>query len=1509
MSSEIDLSRLPEEDAARVMKSLNNKPLYKDPTSLTPDSITNCLCIQPFRTLTSHNYFIKKNLIYIPETEEYIYNSGHNIIVEKISNKSQEIIPLTHRCNVTSLTYVKSPNNKKMVFIGEKLFPDEKNMINGGIEIIQIEDKNCNKKLSLNMGAYVNYNNYVYDIIAKDESEILVIILKNLNTSINEVKLFFYNYVNFTLVDIEDIKYNITDMQISPHSNTQYLLTANNYCGIWDFFLNKLQLILNHQFYANNKDNIVCTEFIKAEGKEGIAISFKNEYFEIFLKKGGLEEKFVLFLRIDLFTLFKDIKEEIVKSHNEEENEEKESDRVEEKEKQGPFLDNLIVPETSDFIANFTKNIYSSDLNKEENYVKFIICRKNLIFVFLAQSQAFIVLELINNDDSDKIKVINMDLLAHKINENSRIDINEDMNNMILTNGELEDSYLLSPNKMNENNLIYMDKSYENNFTLQKCTLKYYKYKINYINAIPNFNYEKELLQNSSLFYPIQSLSISRTPRLILINTGNDGQSLMLYRHKILSNLTEYKSKHNFESSYISQVQIKHFYYQDNSSFELLNEKKLDDTPLSIAFSPQGKSFFISFKDCGYLYIILERDIKEVFKIAMYCRSCVFDETGMYLAFGTSEFDNEYNINILNLSTYEYEYIITRVPQPSKIVFCDGVRNLIAQFNDNSTNLLGWALEFNNRLIDNAANTQRGFSEKTNRIILKVSDFTGNIVDFGYDYSLDMCIISSHDKRIRIYCGAKEDKHWEFSSDLEYSRLLIIKKYDAIIFGTSEGSLRCCIWPIQNLGKNLLIDHPEFIETKLHNQRITSLSVSKNLEILYSSAEDGSIFVSSISGLSNDVQLKLNSFYYFDNRNVLQKNIYFSQDEIMYINDNIYRAKVDNLRKKKSVIQGLISEFQSKKEKIIQNNMTDLENQRTSLTELLEQQIKEVKNKENEKEKETKKLKDERDQQVQKSREELDEMKKKFKVIKEKKQTETTKLINCIKFAREKFEQKQKEIESLRDKTNNNITQNLKNILNILQNKKDQIDKLVEENKKNFEKDCKKNETVYEAQLRQKNATFKEEMEEFELEKKEVDNEIIKKEKDNKNYDEKIGEWENHLKELKLNNEELMETYIFNTLKLNQMNQLLTDNENKISIKEKIVKEKRLINDRLEQLRYVLEYQIKNLILEKTPIEEQIKNFEALHADFYKRFNLLYVELLNIGDLIDNNQRCIDTYRNELSETKKSLYRLKNLYKTIDVCLNSILKNKLDTKQDIISQIFQVYQTYLYPFNDTKKQTKYISNEMKLQTKNIEKEISNQKNNVLKELIDKRAERRRIIKEKDEMMKDIRLDNQLLIQECSNIRENLEDILININDIEKKFIELTNNNTLLADKNNNSDIQAIQGKIKMAKQTILLSDEDKTRVGKVSNQDKLPPIKSKKLIPIVSNGNMDILDADELLKKQKINSEELMKQQKELEEIEKKYKDFVSEHEINKSDIIKSNRNEYKKKTGDSKRFAVKGNK
>ena len=1484
-SADIDLSRISNEDMVRLMKMLNSKQLWKDP--LLSDSITNCLSIQPFKTLTSYNLWIQKNLIFIPETDEYIYMSGCNVIIEKISTKAQQIIPLTQKCFVTSLTYIKTSSNERILFVGEKLFPDEKKTISGGIEIIHIENKKSKKKLNLNLGAYVNYNCYVYDVIAGKNNETCVIILKYLNMNINKVKLFFYNYISFSLIDIEDIDYNLINILINPNRENQYLLYSSNYCALWNFSNSKLQLLLHHEFYndTQNKNNITSVEFIRAEGKEGIAISFKNEWIEIFFKSTEDEyketgNKYTLFLKINLLSLFKDTKIEINNVSQKEDGGENDiEEQVEDISE--PLLENFIEPNIDEFVPNLGNN--KVVLNKFENYIKFIICRGNFILIFLSKSEILIFFELVEIKNETKLRISNIELLSQKIMDNSYINIDDNLTKMIIVNGELDEKYLSTDSKQFGDN--------ENNFNLQKISLNYFKYKLNYINATPNLEFESKILENTSLGYPIKSIAISQSPRIIIVNNGNENQDLYLYSHKLSSNLNNYLIKNNFESSSQSYIQYKHDYYQENSNFELIYHKKLEDKPLSVCVSPQGKSFFISYRDCGYLYIILEREIKEAFKIAMYCRSCTFDESGMFLAFGTSEFDNEYNINILNLSTYEYEYIISKVPQPTKIIFSDGSRNIIAQFNDNSANIMGWSLNYSHRLVENFSivhKERHDDHEKLSKIILKISDFTGNIVDFGYDYCLDMCIISSHDKRVRIYCGIKEDKYWEFTSDVEYTKLLILKKYDSVIFGTEEGSIRACIWPIQNMNKEMSVDHPEYIETKLHNSKITSLCISRDLDLLYSSAEDGSLFVSCISAMSNDAPLELQNFYYFDNHNALPKNIYFTPDEIMYITDNIYQNKIDNLKKKKSAIQGMISEFQSKKEKINQNNVTDMENQRTKLTELLDQKIKEVKEKEFEKEKESKKLKDERELQFKKLTDDLYEMKKKFKVNKEKKQNETTKLLNCIKFAKEKFEQKKIEIENMRKKTNNNITNCLESILTILQDKKNEIDKMVEEKTKKFHDECEKNENLYETELRQKKAKFKESLEEFEEHKKETDNEIMKKNKDNKNYDEKIGEWENHLKELKINNEELMETYIFNTLKLNQMNQLLTDNENKISIKEKIVKEKRLVNDRLEQLRFVLEYQIKNLILEKNPIEEQIKNFESLHSDFYKRFNLLYTELLNIGDLIENNQKCIDTYRNELSETKKSLYRLKNLYKSIDVALNSILKNKLDTKKDIIDQIFQVYQTYLYNFNDAKKQAKFISTEMKIQTQNIEKEIYNQKNNVLKELIDKRAERRRIVIEKEEMMKDIRLDNQLLIQECSNIRENLEDILKNINDIEKKFIELTNNNTFLSDRKSLDKVQDIQGKLEETKKIVIMNEDDRTKNGKINKNEKLPPIKNKKLIPIIGNGSIDILNAEDLLKKQKINTEELMKQQRELEAIEKKYKEFVGQNETNNNDIINS---------------------
>ena len=241
-----------------------------------------------------------------------------------------------------------------------------------------------------------------------------------------------------------------------------------------------------------------------------------------------------------------------------------------------------------------------------------------------------------------------------------------------------------------------------------------------------------------------------------MINNGENEQDLYFYRQKCSGNEENFNKIKITEGGSANFIHSHVSYYQENTEFEFFIHKKLEENPLQIAFSPLGTYFFVSFKDYGYLYGILGQEIKEVFKVSMYCRACVFDESGTYLAFATSELENDFTINVYNVSTFEYEYMVTRVPSPTKLVFVDNSRILVAQFNDNSTNLIGWRLNWNKRLIKSNANGQKEKQEKEDDnvdIAIKISDFSGNIMDFVYDSSLDHCLITSADKRQRVDTG------------------------------------------------------------------------------------------------------------------------------------------------------------------------------------------------------------------------------------------------------------------------------------------------------------------------------------------------------------------------------------------------------------------------------------------------------------------------------------------------------------------------------------------------------------------------------------------------------------------------------------------------------------------------------------------------------------------------------------------------------------------------------------
>ena len=273
-------------------------------------------------------------------------------------------------------------------------------------------------------------------------------------------------------------------------------------------------------------------------------------------------------------------------------------------------------------------------------------------------------------------------------------------------------------------------------------------------------------------------------------------------------------------------------------------------------------------------------------------------------------------------------------------------------------------------------------------------------------------------------------------------------------------------------------------------------------------------------------------------------------------------------------------------------------------------------------------------------------------------------------------------IESKREESNDKIKASLDNLLKMLNEKYVQVENMIKVRKEGFNVELEKVENDFESQMKEKEEKTKFEERKYTTVIKEKEIEISKTKKDNQNYDEKIKEWEGHLVELKNNNTDLMESFLFNTLKLKQMSNLLKENEKKISENEQEVKKQRTVNDRLEQLRYVHEYQIKNLIKEKNPIEEQIKNFEELHNDFYKRFNLLYAEQLNIDEFLSNNNNLIANFKDQLTKKKDNLYNLKNLIRTIDIEINHIFRLKYDDKNVILGRLVEIYNNHLKDYVD-----------------------------------------------------------------------------------------------------------------------------------------------------------------------------------------------------------------------------------
>ncbi len=1347
------------------------------------------------------------------------------------------MIPIKTDAFVTSLYYTTSSTNERLIVIGEKIHPpfggDKIIKTAPRVEIINLDNKIMEERRVLDHRNFVNSECYVFDAVIPQNSDICFSIVKNNDINEPETKIYVWEYITLNLKTIYTSEMDIEGIVCNPNNTYQFILFGLFYFGIYEYSHSKKKIILKKVIETNNRELADIT-YLKNESFfsltnniQGIVVSFRNNIIEIYDEDLNLRKSYNL----------GEIYSNIIKKY------ELDTDT------------NNDLDESSWLkVSSQKKPIFKLEQKFNSHY---IISRGNLLFNFFLNTGFYFILEI--NFDNFDVKLFSIEKLKKELTQKSSIMLSVNGKKLYSIIGEENNVKSLGrtcnsekKNSINHRKSTkklktrdYKDfnkkgKDENSLHQLEKKKIYYTCYKIDIQRNLledPNYLLENEkflyttplgvfckfdfdFLVNSAFGLDIKNVIISDNPRLIISTCCSNNQIILNQQFNL--NTTENKSELDIEadgnySKGFSDSNLTQQHFNINLNFKHLMQAELEYEPISISINPYGSYFLVTYEETAFIYSILDTGIREVCKISSCCKGASFSNSGKYFAFSTIEFSKEdYHIVIINSRTLEVEYLITNLSgHATKIIWMDSDRIITALIDEKD--VYGWKLNDKRIIARNKekveSNKNRAPGENINpnaNIILRLVECGDKIIDFCYDFAIDFLLILSDEFKVRIFRPNRDDESWDFELDCKYLSVLLIRKLDIIIFGTSEGSIRICVWPISNFSKKGQVDHPHYTEKFLHCGKVTQLIASSDNKFLYSCGSDGSIYISSLTCFYNDNEIKFNTFMYFNPKNVLNKRVYQKYSDFIHLTEPMYKGKIDLIKKRDMDINGIKHEFASEIDKINGENSKAIEEKRFMVNGTIEKERKKVKKLEEEKELMSKNLKEKRENQIKSFKEEIKNIKKKYKEEKTSLQNKTKNLSNLIKDVKINYNSSLNLIENKKENSFIKLKVMLDIVLKNFNQKLISIKKFIDNKKFGFAKKVNELEEEKEKIIKEEQ-TNKKRQKEININKiLELKAEIDKINKDNINYADRIKEWDKNLKELRENNAELMESFLFNSLKLKQMNKLLLDNETKISDRESVVKDKRLINDRLEKLRFVLEYQIKNLIKERQPIEEQIRNFEELHNDFYKRFNMLYAEQLDIEEFVTNNLNLIETFKDELSKRKKVLYYLKNVFRALDLEIHFIFRAKIDDKNVILNKLIDIYDKYLKDHVNEEHLSSFAMESIK-NSQLMEKEIKRQKNKVLKELKNKRGEVRNLQNEKEKLMQKIQWENTQLIEECSSVRLNLEDILKYINDIEKKFIELTNTHISLS---NTAVTKHIKKGIKKAKEKIFEADINKAKAAK-----------------------------------------------------------------------------------------------
>lgn len=265
--------------------------------------------------------------------------------------------------------------------------------------------------------------------------------------------------------------------------------------------------------------------------------------------------------------------------------------------------------------------------------------------------------------------------------------------------------------------------------------------------------------------------------------------------------------------------------WEYGQEFKGIYSEYFHENPLSISLHPLSIQIAIGFTEGVAVYYLLDDSFREAHRDNLKdCTAVAYSDGGNLLAASHHQ-DNRYLVLIYN--SYNFEKVMEMGGHNGnlkEILWSSNDTMLITSCNQGI--LFCWTLsKVNDDKVEHVCDKKYKYNAVT------------------YDIEWDLIVACCADSKLRLFSDKGQSQVFEYDTNpYQFTSVLICKKMNVILFGTSAGSIRVYLWPIYDFSLTTL----EFIEFPIHQGSLNNIKISPDFQYLITSSEDSSIFLSRI---------------------------------------------------------------------------------------------------------------------------------------------------------------------------------------------------------------------------------------------------------------------------------------------------------------------------------------------------------------------------------------------------------------------------------------------------------------------------------------------------------------------------------------------------------------------------------------------------------------------------------------------------------------------------------------